>query len=427
MTTMHDEAFVLDSVKDAYSAVATTGSTVEYASAVAQSFGYSIEQLESIPLESHMGLGCGNPTVTATLKPGETVLDLGSGGGIDIFLAASKIGPHGKAIGLDMSGEMIKRARQNATKRGLFPPHVSFVECSLTEALPITSNSVDCVLSNCVINLLPPLGKNHIFREVYRVLKPEGRLVLDDILAKTELPTHIRNNMAHYVSCIGGAVQVHEYLQLLRSAGFNDAVFVDSRADLNIYVTAAEAGSGSAASQGCCTPTTTLIPPPDDRSELDLNQWAASYQIYTTKPHDASAVLSGSPLLRWWDAFPAVRALDIARITPVELAKMLRKDGTRIAVIDVRENNETRTGRIAGSRTFPAHEFHPGLAAFHELFKAMESVVFYCSGSAGRAPRCGGWCLDGMVGPDVFVLDGEMKAWLAMAESSGDWDLVASD
>jgi SAM-dependent methyltransferase len=134
---------------------------------------------------------------------------------------------------------MVKRARNKATERGLFPPHVSFVQCLLTEPLPILSNSVDCVLSNCLVNLLPPSGKNHIFHEIYRVLKPGGRVVLDDvrtflpfvnsapqklqILAKEELPASIRDDMAQYVGCIGGAIPADGYLALLNSAGFKGA------------------------------------------------------------------------------------------------------------------------------------------------------------------------------------------------------------
>ncbi|KAJ6550279.1 arsenite S-adenosylmethyltransferase [Mycena capillaripes] len=435
MTTKYDADFLLKSVNDAYSAVAETGSSPECesftfyvlrdtdwscvldATTVAQSFGYTAEQLESVPKDSHMGLGCGNPTVTATLKPGEIVLDLGSGGGIDIFLASSKIGPHGMAIGLDMSAKMVQRARKNAAKRGLYSPHVSFVECLLTETLPISSNSIDCVLSNCVINLLPPSGKNHIFNEIYRVLKPGGRLVLDDILAKQELPGHIRDDMTQYVGCIAGAVQVHEYQELLNSAGFNESMFVDSRADLNIYVMAAEAGS---AAQSCCAsackPPTTA---PEQSPKLDLNQWAASYQIYTRKPDLGGAVLSDTPLQRWWDAFPAVQATQVPQMSPTELATMLR-DGANVAVID--------GGHVAGSHNFPAQTFHNQLASFHQQFSTMSAVVFYCSGSVGRGPRCAGWYQDylgvnaDVSKPKVFVLEGGIRRWID--EYSGETDLV---
>ncbi|KAF7350129.1 S-adenosyl-L-methionine-dependent methyltransferase [Mycena venus] len=421
----YDDAFILQNVKDVYSAVANSGSAPEYAVTVAQAFGYSIEQLESVPKDSHMGLGCGNPTVTATLKPGETVLDLGSGGGIDIFLAASKIGPHGRAIGLDMSSEMVKRARQNATKRDLYPPHVSFLECSLTEALPILSNSVDCVLSNCVINLLPQSGKNHIFREIFRVLKPGGRLVLDDILAKEELPRHIRDDMTQYVSCIGGAVQVHEYRELLHSAGFDESMFVDSLADLNIYIMAAELESAAPLNSCCKIAATASTTVPPQNPGLNLNQWAASYQIYTRKPDQPGVDICDTPLERWWDAFPAVQATKFAKISPTELATMLR-NGASVAVIDVR-GNDRKGGHVAGSHNFPAQTFYNQLTSFHAQFNAMSTVVFYCSESVGRGPRCAGWYQDYletnvMSGPNVVVLEGGIKRWIT--EYSGEKDLV---
>ncbi|KAJ6517389.1 S-adenosyl-L-methionine-dependent methyltransferase [Mycena vitilis] len=410
MTTNHDDLFILKSVNDAYSSVAGNGSAPEYAVAVAKSFGYSVEQLESVPEESHMGLGCGNPTVTATLKTGETVLDLGSGGGIDIFLAASKIGHEGKAIGLDMSAEMVKRARRNAAKHGLYPPQVSFVECLLTETLPIASNSIDCVLSNCVINLLPPSGKNHIFQEVYRVLKPGGRLVLDDILAKEELPDHIRNDMTQYVSCIGGAVQVHEYRELLQAAGFKESMFIDSLADLNVYIMAAQQGSDGPSCCGCTTSTT--CPPQDP--ELDLNRWAASYQIYTRKPDEPGASVCDTPLKRWWDAFPPVQATQIPQIAAAELAIML-KSGESIAVIHVQDKNSDAQGRIVGSHKFPAQTFHNQLAAFHTQFSATEAVVFYSDTSPECDQLCAGWYKDylnanSFAQQNIFVLGGGLKS-----------------
>ncbi|KAJ7084514.1 S-adenosyl-L-methionine-dependent methyltransferase [Mycena belliarum] len=408
MSAKYDDAFLLSTVKDAYSSIAQSGATPEYATTVAQAFGYTVEQLQSVPIESHMGLGCGNPTVTATLKPGETVLDLGSGGGIDIFLAAEKVGPTGTAIGLDMSADMVKKARANAAKRGYFPPSVCFVECSLTDTLPIKSNSIDCVLSNCVINLLPPSGKTHIFGEIYRVLKPGGRVVLDDILAKEELPPHIRDDMKQYVSCIGGAVEVHEYDSLLTAAGFNDSVFVDNRADLNIYLTAATSG---APTPSCCAPSAVSA----DAKDVDLNHWAASYQIYARKPDTGGAPVAETPLERWWDAFPTERATNIKRLSPPELEAILR-NGADVAVIDVRGSDRSG-GHVKGSHVRPAQTFHTQLASFHAQFANARLVVFYCGSSRGRGPRCAGWYQDfldaqALRAPEVRVLDGGMHAWL---------------
>ncbi|KAJ7218651.1 S-adenosyl-L-methionine-dependent methyltransferase [Mycena pura] len=407
----YTDEFLVERVNQAYSSIAKAGAAPTYASEVAQSFGYTREQLESIPKDSHMGLGCGNPTVTATLKPGETVLDLGSGGGIDIFLAASKVGLEGKAIGLDMSADMIKRARANAAGRGLFPPNVCFVQCSLTDTLPIESNSIDCVLSNCVINLLPQSGKNHIFKEIYRVLKPGGRLVLDDILAKGELPSLIRDNVKHYISCIGGAIQMHEYNELMKSAGFKDSVFVDGLADLNIYLTAADAGPAPAACCGSC-PTNTEAAV--ESADIDLNEWAASYQIYAMKPNNPGEPICATSLARWWDAFPAAEATEISRITPAELAAMIR-DNARVSVIDVRAGDYAH-GHVKGSRHFPAQTFYNQLDTFHKQFARAGAVVFYCGSSAGRAPRCAGWYQDFLAandisGPQVLILDGGFHRW----------------
>ncbi|KAJ7324043.1 S-adenosyl-L-methionine-dependent methyltransferase [Mycena albidolilacea] len=462
MATKYDDSFLLQAVHDSYSSIAKTSSAPEYASAVAQSFGYTAEQLAAVPIDSHMGLGCGNPTVTATLKPGEAVLDLGSGGGIDIFLAALKIGPGGIAIGLDMSADMVKRARNKATERGLFPPHVSFVQCLLTEPLPILSNSVDCVLSNCVINLLPPSGKNHIFHEIYRVLKPGGRVVLDDILAKEEFPAGIRDDMAQYVGCIGGAIPADGYRALLNSAGFKETLFVDSRADLNIYKTAA--GSQST-STSCCGPRSdseaivpvssatisdtaaetqpitnscykprsstdkaTVAVPAEGSDNLDLNHWAASYQIYARKPDDPAAPISRKVLKNWWDAFPAPSASSaIPRISPVALVDMLHSTGTAVTVIDVRSGEEYQSGHVAGSHNFAAQSLHPILAAFHAQFADASTVVFYCGGSNGRAPRCAGWYQDhldchSLSSPAICILDGGIRRWLD--EYSAVTDLV---
>ncbi|KAJ7124614.1 S-adenosyl-L-methionine-dependent methyltransferase [Mycena crocata] len=410
----NDDNFLLKTVDEAYSNVAKTGCSPHYADTVAQSFGYTVEQLEAIPADSHMGLGCGNPTVTATLKPGETVLDLGSGGGIDILLAALKIGPHGKAVGLDMSSEMVKRARNNATKRALFPPQVSFVQSLLTEALPINTNSVDCVLSNCVINLLPQSGKNHIFKEIFRVLKPGGRLVLDDILAKEELPAHIRNDMQQYVSCIGGTIQVHEYQELLDLAGFKDSIFVDSRADLNIYIAAADVDSAPS----CCGsgPATTTAAANGNTVDIDLNRWAASYQIYARKPEEADVLVCDSPLTRWWDAFPAAMVTNISKISPVQLADLLKGNGS-VAVIDVRDVDEYSKGHVNRNWHFPAQTFYMQLSAFHAQLANMESVVFYCGETTERAPRCAEWYRDfldaGQLSqPKVFILDGGFHRWV---------------
>ena len=159
--------------------------------------GYSEEEMTAVPEGANLGLGCGNPTAMASLKEGETVLDLGAGAGFDCFLAAGKVGPEGRVIGIDMTPEMLEKARENAQK-GNF----SNVEFRLGEIenLPVADGIIDIIISNCVINLVP--DKDRVFSEAFRVLKPGGRIMVSDIVLTKELPDFIKNNMAAYVGCI---------------------------------------------------------------------------------------------------------------------------------------------------------------------------------------------------------------------------------
>src|SRR3954471_20634642 len=153
---------------------------------IAEAFGYSADELQSIPAEANMGLSCGNPTATASLRAGEVVVDLGSGGGLDVFLAAKKVGPTGRAIGIDMTPEMTERAKRNAAEARL--GNVEFHRATI-DHLPLADGSVDCIISNCVINLAP--DKTAVFREMYRVLKPGGRVAVSDIALKQPLPADL--------------------------------------------------------------------------------------------------------------------------------------------------------------------------------------------------------------------------------------------
>ncbi len=182
--------------------------------ALAVGIGYKAEDLGTVPEGANLGLGCGAPIGHLALKPGETVLDLGSGAGLDVFLAAKSVGPTGRAIGVDMTPEMLERARAGAKKLGL--AHVEFREGRL-EALPLEDASVDAVTSNCVVNLVPDKGA--VFREVARVLKPGGRLVISDIILDGELPEAVKNNVLAYVGCVAGASQRADYFALLAAAG----------------------------------------------------------------------------------------------------------------------------------------------------------------------------------------------------------------
>jgi SAM-dependent methyltransferase len=181
----------------------------------AKSVGYSDEELRNIPKEANLALSCGNPTAHASLRKGETVLDLGSGAGFDCFLAAAKVGARGKVIGLDMTPEMIDKARKNAKKW-----KASNVEFRLGEIenLPIEDESIDVIISNCVLNLSPDKAK--AFKEAYRVLKQGGRIAISDIALTDELPERVRRNIEAYVGCIGGALLIDDYKKVVEEAGF---------------------------------------------------------------------------------------------------------------------------------------------------------------------------------------------------------------
>jgi len=184
---------------------------VEYASQL----GYSVEDSSSVPLGANLGLGCGNPTAIASLKPGETVVDLGSGGGFDCFLAAKKVGPTGHVIGVDMTPAMIAKARLNAEKGGY--ANVEF-RLGEIEHLPVADAAVDVIISNCVINL--STNKAQVFRDMKRVLKPGGRIAISDIVATQPLPDAIKNDLALYAGCVAGAMTVDEVERLLTTEGF---------------------------------------------------------------------------------------------------------------------------------------------------------------------------------------------------------------
>lgn len=188
------------------------------AARVSESLGYSRGALESVPAESNLGLGCGNPTAFAALREGDTVLDLGSGGGLDALLAAKDVGESGRVIGVDMTPEMLERARASAAKAGV-ARRVEFREGTI-EALPVASGTVDVILSNCVINLSP--DKPQVFREAFRVLKPGGRLAVSDILLSAPLRAEIAELASAYVACVGGALLVDDYVEAVRAAGFVD-------------------------------------------------------------------------------------------------------------------------------------------------------------------------------------------------------------
>ena len=289
---------ITQAVKSKYGSVATSGLSTNHdgVRAVAEAFGYSPEELASIPAEANMGLSCGNPTAFASLKIGEVVVDLGSGGGLDVLLAAKKVGPTGKAIGIDMTPAMIDLARSNAVKSGL--TNIEY-HLAAIDKLPLADTSVDCVISNCVINLAP--DKPAVFREIARVLKPGGRLAVSDIALRKELPHEIAHDLMAYVGCIGGAILIDDYLKGLRDAGFSGVEIIDSGSDLNAYAkvenqslccpppTAPTSGL-TVVDSGCCTPASTTVTEDTLHANLaellrkyDVNDFAASVKVYALK------------------------------------------------------------------------------------------------------------------------------------------------
>jgi len=178
--------------------------------------GYTNMDVNDVPEGANMGLGCGNPQAIASLKSGDTVLDLGSGGGFDCFLAAQEVGESGKIIGVDMTSEMVSKARSN-THKGEYK-NIEF-RLGEIENLPVADTSVDVIISNCVINLSP--DKSKVFQEAFRVLKPEGRLAISDVVAFAELPETVKNNMEAYTGCLAGASPIYEVEMMLKKAGFN--------------------------------------------------------------------------------------------------------------------------------------------------------------------------------------------------------------
>ena len=211
---------IKDKVREHYADVAKGGShccasDTSCGCSTSEQIGYSSEELASVPQDAEMGLGCGTPVSLAMLQPGETVVDLGSGGGIDCFLAAKAVGPNGKVIGVDMTPEMLSKARKNAIKGGY--ENVEF-RLGEIENLPVADNTADVVISNCVINLSP--NKLQVYKEAHRVLRPGGRLAVSDMVSLAPLPDALKDDVALYTGCVAGAVSAQQIESWLAEAGF---------------------------------------------------------------------------------------------------------------------------------------------------------------------------------------------------------------
>lgn len=288
--TSDANANIMEAVRSKYGAVAASGLSTNHdgVRAVAEAFGYSAGELAAIPAEANMGLSCGNPTAFASLQPGEVVVDLGCGGGLDVLLAAKKVGPAGRAVGIDMTLAMLELARRNASQSGV--TNAEFYQATI-DRMPLADATVDCVISNCVINLAP--DKRAVFREIARVLKPGGRLAVSDIALKQPLPAEIGENIMAYIGCIAGAISLEEYRAGLTEAGFAAIEFVDSGADLNVYAKV-ENQSGCCSPPkresdlpvvaDCCSSTDLHVELAELLRRYNVNDYAASVKVYAMMP-----------------------------------------------------------------------------------------------------------------------------------------------
>ncbi|KAJ5456051.1 uncharacterized protein N7458_004315 [Penicillium daleae] len=244
---------------------------------VAEAFGYEASQLNAIPESANLGVSCGNPLVLANLREGETVIDLGCGGGIDVLLAAQKVGRKGKAIGVDMTKSMLDLAQKNAEKAGA--SNASFVKASIT-SIPLPNSTANCIISNCVVNLVPGADKQQAFHEMFRLLIPGGRVAISDILIRKKLPEKVARDLSLYVGCIAGASQVHEYQEYLHNAGFKDTMIIDTRKDLNIFKAMIQDQQkeyqepGCQSTKTCCEISKPMGLATECLLERDFNEWA---------------------------------------------------------------------------------------------------------------------------------------------------------
>jgi len=270
-------------VHSSYSETARSLSTLDrsYLHRVSTAFGYAEGDLKILE-GANMGLGCGNPVATANIRAGEVVVDLGCGGGMDVILASGKVGSEGKVYGIDMSEDMLAVAKKNVQSRKL--SNVELVHSSI-DSLPIPSNSVDCIISNCVLNLVPADEKLATIREAYRILKPGGRFAISDIVEKKPMPEEIKRDVVSYVGCVAGALDAGTYKQYLAEAGFKDIMILDTGSDLSVYQPTSEKIEEPKSSSCCRVKPSTAARGGLDESlkNYDINEYVGSCQIYALK------------------------------------------------------------------------------------------------------------------------------------------------
>ncbi|CAE6499470.1 unnamed protein product [Rhizoctonia solani] len=272
-------------VHDAYSQTArsldgASSTEVEHFKRISSAFGYNEGELELVQ-GANMGLGCGNPVATANIRPGEVVVDLGCGGGMDVILASDKVGNSGKVYGIDMSEDMLAVAKKNIQARNL--TNVELIHSSI-DNLPLPSNTVDCIISNCVLNLIPGDEKQATLGEAYRVLKSGGRLAISDIVERKPMPEDIKQDAISYVGCVAGAIDAVLYRQLLANVGFQDIILLDTKADLSIYRQSASNSSKANCSSCCSGASKSARGGINDALNYDVNEFVGSFAIYALKP-----------------------------------------------------------------------------------------------------------------------------------------------
>lgn len=287
--TDKDPQSIEEAVREGYAEVSKKSATrsereKEEAFKLAEQMGYSKEDLESIPPEANMGLQCGNPILIANIKSGEVIVDLGSGGGFDVFLASRRVGPNGKAIGIDFGKEMVEQARSSAEKHGI--KNVEFHQANIAK-LPLPDNSVDCIISNCVINLAPK--KFDVFLEMFRVLKPGGRIAISDVvLTPTPMPEKYRKDILMLIGCVAGAITEEEYREGLDMAGFKKVDVLKGTQDLNDMWHPDKSQSGMVCCGVCCgcsqTESSTQSEGKEEkREEFNINEYVFSAKITAVK------------------------------------------------------------------------------------------------------------------------------------------------